>query len=166
MRMLTSLKEEFVNRSILSLTRKDINRQPVGSLVLDMQFIKRLTDTYSLYSFVFDPQDGPKLQFLLAGDNCVSFFNLLDDVLSPDTTTPTPPELMLSTSDATGEPRGELRVTVAKVATFEDDVSLFSYSFILDGAAAFDFMLTSTDAGGFFLDFDAIIWSNFPNPPH
>lgn len=155
-----------MDRAILSLTRKDLNRNPIGLLILDIQFIKAVTAATSLYSFSFDPQSDPKLEFMLVGDDCITFFSLLDDILSPNTTIPNPPTTIVTTADPNGNPKGKLQLTVAKVTTFIDKISLFSYKFELDDNRVLEFNLTSTDAAGFFSDFDAILWSNPPNPPH
>jgi hypothetical protein len=153
-----------MNRATLYLTRKDINRNPVGPLVVDVRFVKSITPDSSLYSFSFDPQEGENLEFILAGEACSTFFSLLDEMMTPNT--PSPPTTPLATADSDGNPKGELEVTLARVKTFIDKISLFNYSFALDGNPAFDFMLTSTDAGGFFGNLDSVLWSNPPNPPH
>lgn len=123
-----------MNRATIYLTRKDINRNPVGPLVVDMQFVKPITPQYSLYSFSFDTQGYDRLDFMLAGDNCTTLFSLLDEILSPDTTTPNPPTTVLSTADQNGNPKGKLQVTVAKVETFADGTSLFSTASCQTGA--------------------------------
>jgi hypothetical protein len=153
-----------MNRKVLSLTRTDMNRRPVGPLIVDIQFIKSLTDTYSLYSFGFDSQGNGKLNFMLVGDNCLMLFSLLDEMLTPNTTSPHPPVTVLTTADTSGNPQGTLQVTLAKVKTFIDRISLFSYSFVPDGASPLEFNLTSTDASAFISSFDSILLSNPPNP--
>jgi hypothetical protein len=151
-----------MNRSILFLTRKDANRQAIGPLVTDVEFLKPVTTADSLYSFDFDSQGGDKLEFFLVGDNCTTFFNLLAIMADSGGSSVT----NLTTADSSGNPQGVLEVSLARVKTFIDKISLFSYSFVLDGGAPFAFNLTSSDASSFFLAFDYILWSNPPNPPN
>jgi hypothetical protein len=151
-----------MNRSILFLTRKDTNRQPVGPLVANIEFLKPITAADSLYAFDLDSQVGDKLSFSLVGDNCTAFFQVLAAMADSGTASLT----TLITSDSNGGSKGTLQVALAKVKTFIDKISLFSYSFALDGGTPFAFNLTSSDASSFFLAFDYILWTNPPNPAH
>jgi hypothetical protein len=63
--------------SILGLTRKDSNGQPIGSLVADMRYVKRITSANNLHSFSFDLKGHEKLDFMLVSGDCTTFFRLL-----------------------------------------------------------------------------------------
>lgn len=156
--------------ALLALTTKDATQTTpptqlaVGKLVFEMSFEKALNSKISLYRFSFALDGGPPLDFRLAGNDSVNFFLMLDQILTPNQ--PNPHAMVLTTSDANGNPVGQIDIAVAVALQFDDGIHLYSYAFTPKGGRTLRFNLTSTDAGGMFGVYDDILWSNPPNPLH
>jgi hypothetical protein len=154
-----------MKRAVLYLTTKTPEGDPFKELIVEMKFVQVLpAPLESLFYFSFQLDNEPKLEFKLTDGQTSIFFGMLDTMLSPSPSNPDPENLQLA--DDQGNTIGTMVTTTLIAADLGDDIHLYSFNFVPSTGHELAFSLTSTDTDAFFYDFDCLIWSNPPQPPH
>jgi hypothetical protein len=156
-----------MKKAVLTLTNKDPKGNPIGDLVVTMEFLKTLpAPQVSLFSFTFELEGQIQLQFHLICDDAVTFFRLLANIMAP---TPVLPgsATRINTSDSNGNPNGAIQIKMTLYPYLDpsgNTITYFTYSFLPDNDIELGFLLGSFDADVFYYDFDCFMSTNPPNP--